>query len=186
MRNRLSLLALAGIAGLTFLAAAFVIGQNDPAPGGCHAGGIPRSKAWDAATAIPRMKMGPGGPEADSSRTLSGHHSVPGHAPVPELPKGPRRGSFPRQPSIVGRSLGASASRPTSLRTGNGPPRPRPLSTRSARAGSWPRPPAPAAHAFPGDARTGTPTRPISRSQTIPKIANRVPDPVPPKGAPAR
>ena len=190
MRNRLSLLALAGIAGLTFLAAASVMGQNAPPPGDVTRGEY-LVKGMGCGDCHTPMKMGPSGPEADNSRTLSGHPQSLVMPPVPELPKGPWM-------AVVSATFTSWAGPWGVSFTANLTP------DRETGLGAW------KAQTFVDTIRSGRvmakgrrllPPMPFPAMQnltdadlasifaylqTLPKIANRVPDPVPPKDAPAR
>ncbi len=190
MRNHPSFVALVGIAALSSLAAAFLIGQDAP-PRGDVARGEYLVKGMGCGDCHTPMKMGPAGPETDSSLALSGHPQSLVMPPVPELPKGPWLGvvsaTFTSWAGPWGVSFTANLTPDKETGLGDWKAKTFVDTIRSGRVMAKGRlilPPMP----FPAmqnltDADLASI---FAYLQTLPKIANRVPDPIPPKDAPVR
>src|SRR5512144_48940 len=88
MRTRLSWIIPAGALVLAVFTVAFVIGQ-ETTPMGDVARGKYLVTGGGCGDCHTPMKMGPAGPETDTSRTMSGHPQMMAMPPAPALPKGP-------------------------------------------------------------------------------------------------
>lgn len=189
MRNRTLQIALAGVVGLAALAAVFAVAQENPPAGDVKRGEylVQGTGCGDCHTP---MKMGPSGPEPDETRAMSGHPQALVMPPVPELPKGPWMG-------VVSATFTSWAGPWGVSFTANLTP------DKETGLGDW------NAKTFVDTIRSGRimakgrlllPPMPVPALQnltdadlasmfaylmTLPKIANKVPEPIPPKGMPA-
>ena len=190
MKNRLSLIALAGVLALAALAVAFASGQEGMTSGDAKRGEYLVNGMGCGDCHTP-MKLGPSGPEADTSRNLSGHPQSLVMPPVPELPKGPWM-------AVVSATFTSWAGPWGVSFTANLTP------DRATGLGAW------NSKTFVDTIRSGRvmakgrellPPMPVAALQnmtdadlasmfaylrTIPTIVNKVPEPIPPKDMPAR
>jgi len=186
MKKRLTPLPLAVFAATVFLAVAFVLSQEGPPPGDVSHGKYLVVGTGCADCHTP-MKMGPSGPEPDDSRSMSGHPQALVMPPAPDLSNGPWM-------AVVSATFTSWAGPWGVSFTANLTP------DRETGLGAW------TAQTFVDTIRSGRvmakgrqllPPMPFPAMQnltdsdlasifaylqTLPKIVNRVPEPVPPKG----
>ncbi len=190
MRFRMSQFVPAGVLALGALAVLLATSQDNP-PAGDVARGKYLVVGGGCAHCHTPMKMGPAGPESDTSRALSGHPQALVMPPAPELPKGPWM-------AVVSATFTAWSGPWGVSFTANLTP------DHDTGLGAW------EAKTFVDTIRSGRvmakgrkllPPMPIDALQnltdadlasifaylqTLPTVANRVPEPVPPPGMPGR
>lgn len=190
MKKQLSLIALVAGLALAIAGISSVVGQENPPAGDAKRGEylVTGMGCGDCHTP---MKMGPSGPESDNSRMLSGHPQSLAMPPVPALPKGPWMAvvsaTFTAWAGPWGVSFVANITPDRETGLGAWTAKTFIDTIRSGRVMAKGRqllPPMP----FPAlqnltDADLASM---FAYLQTLPKIANKVPEPVPPAGAPGR
>lgn len=190
MRIRSSLSVPTGVLVMAAIAVAFVIGQDNP-PAGDSARGKYLVDGGGCGDCHTPMKMGPAGPESDTARLMSGHPQALVMPPAPELPKGPWMSvvsaTFTSWAGPWGVSFTANLT--PDKETGLGAWNARTFidTIRSGRIMAKGRlllPPMPAAAMR--NLTDADLASIFAYLQTLPKIVNKVPEPVPPGDAPAR
>ncbi len=190
MRVRPFLIVLVAAAALAALSGAFPAEQETP-PAGDVARGKYLVVGGGCADCHTPMKMGPAGPERDLARAMSGHPQALVMPPAPALPQGPWMavvsGTFTAWSGPWGVSFVANLTPDRETGLGAWDTRTFVDTIRSGRVMAKGRhllPP------MPVDAMQNLTDADLASIfaylQTLPVIANKVPEPVPPPGMPGR
>ena len=190
MKSRITPVVLAVFVATVVLAVAFVLSQES-APAGDAARGKYLVEGTGCGDCHTPMKMGPSGPEPDLSLNMSGHPQPLVMPPAPELPKGPWMAvvsaTFTSWAGPWGVSFTANLTPDKETGLGDWTAQTFVDTIRSGRVMAKGRqllPPMP----FPAlQNMTDADLASIfAYLQTLPKIVNRVPEPIPPAGAVGR